>query len=71
MPASKVLLYAWPKRQTGNKEGNTIDMYLCKRRNAKTVVILYLSVAEYGMTNGSNLRDAFTTKSTPKTGTKE
>ena len=41
-------------------------MYLCKSRNAKTIVISYLSVPEYGMTNGSNLRDAFTLDSTPK-----
>ena len=47
-------------------------MYLCKKKsNAKTNVISYLRVPEYGMTNGSNLRVAFTTDSTPKRGKKE
>ena len=54
----------------GNKMGNNIDMYLCKRRNAKTIVISYLSVPEYGMTNGSKLMDDFTHDSTPKRGKK-
>ena len=53
------------------KRGNKIDMYLCiKKSNAKTNVISYLRVPEYGMTNGSNLRVAFTTGSTPKRGKK-
>ena len=53
------------------KRGNKIDMYLCKKKsNAKTNVISYLRVPEYGMTNGSNLRVAFTTDSTPKRGKK-
>ena len=54
--------------QQRQKGVNKIDMYLCKSRNAKTIVISYLSVLEYGMTNGSNLRDAFTPDSTPKRG---
>ena len=41
-----------------------------KKRNAKTYVISYLRVPEYGMTNGSNHRVAFTTDSTPKRGKK-
>ena len=41
-----------------------------KKSNAKTNVISYLRVPEYGMTNGSNLRVAFTTDSTPKRGKK-
>ena len=52
------------------KGGNKIDMYLFKRRNAKTIVISYLSVPEYRMTKESNLRDAFTPDSIPKRGTK-
>ena len=57
-----------PKR--GNKKGNNIDMYLCKKSKAKTRVISYLRAPEYGMTNGSNLRVAFTPDSTPKRGKK-
>ena len=45
-------------------------MYVKKKSNAKTNVISYLRVPEYGMTNGSNLRVAFTTDSTPKRGKK-
>ena len=53
------------------KGGNNIDMYLCKKKsNAKTSVISYLRVPEYGMTNGSNLMVAFTPDSTPKRGKK-
>ena len=47
--------------------GNKIDMYLCKKKsNAKTSVISYLRVPEYGMANENNLRVAFTPDSTPK-----
>ena len=61
-------LTATPK---GVIKGNKIDMYSCKKKsNAKTNVISYLRVPEYGMTNGSNLRVAFTTDSTPKRGKK-
>ena len=59
-------LSATPKGVT--KGGNKMDMYLCKSRNVKTIVMSYLSVPEYGMTNGRNLRDAFTSDSTPKRG---
>ena len=38
------------------------------KRTAKSIVLLYLCVPEYGMTIGTNLRDAFTPDSTPKTG---
>ena len=51
------------------KWGNKIDIYLCKKK-AKTSVISYLLVPEYGMTNGSNLRVAFTLDRTPKMGKK-
>ena len=50
------------------KWGKKIDMYLCKKSNAKTSVISYLRVPEYGMTNGSNIRVAFTLDSIPKRG---
>ena len=50
--------------------GNEIDTYLCKKRNAKTRVISYLSVPEYGMTNGSIIMGAFTPDSSPKRGKK-
>ena len=54
------------------KKGNKIDMYLCKKKsNSKTSVVSYLRVPEYGMTNGSNLRVAFTPDSTPKRGKKK
>ena len=33
------------------ERGNKIYMYLCKKSNAKTNVISYLRVPEYGMTN--------------------
>ncbi len=33
------------------KWGNKIDMYLCKKSNAKTSVMSYIRVPEYGMTN--------------------
>ncbi len=59
-----LLLAATPKRVT--KGGNKIDTYLCKKRNAKTSVISYLSVPEYGTTNGRNLMGAFTSDSSPK-----
>ena len=36
------------------------------KSNAKTSVISYVRVPEYGMTNGSNLRVVFTPNSTPK-----
>ena len=57
-------LITTPKGVT--KGGNTIDMYLCKKRNATTSVISYLSVPEYGMPNASNLRDAFPLTVLPK-----
>ena len=50
------------------KRGNKIDMYLCKKSNAKTSVISYPRVSEYGMTNGSNIRVASTPDHTPKRG---
>ena len=61
-------LTATPKEVT--KGGDTINMYLCKKLNSKTSVISYISVPEYGMTNGSNLRGAFTPDSSPKRGKK-
>ena len=59
-------LSATPKGVT--KGGNKIDMYLCKSRNVKTIVMSYISVPEYGMTNVGNLRDAFTPDRTAKRG---
>ena len=41
-----------------------------KKTNAKTTYLLHLRVPEYGMSNGRNLRVAFTTDSTPKRGKK-
>ena len=43
-------------------------IYVKKKSKAKTSVISYLRVPEYGMTNGSNLRVA--SDSTPKRGKK-
>ena len=59
-------LTATPKWVT--KRGNKIHMYVCKKINAKTSVISYLRVPEYGMTNGSKLRVSFTPDSTPERG---
>ena len=56
-----------PKR--GNKQikrGNKIEYIYVKKINAKTSVISYLRVPEYGMTNESNLRVAFTLRVLPK-----
>ena len=71
---SSVLSLALPLTATQKvviKWGNKLDMYLCKKKsNANTSVISYLRVPEYGMTNGSNIRVAFTLDSTPKRGNK-
>ena len=69
LPNSSILSLVLPLTTTQKgviKRGNKIDLYLCKKINVKTSVISYLSVPEYGMTNGSNLRVAFTHDSTPK-----
>ena len=44
--------------------------YIYVKSNAKTCVISYLRVPEYGMPIGSNFRAAFTPDSTPKRGKK-
>ena len=44
--------------------------YIYVKSNAKTCVISYLRVSEYGMPNGSNFRVAFTADSTHKRGKK-
>ena len=53
------------------KRGKVIKMatkltYIYVKSNAKTCVILYLRVPEYGMTNGSNFRVALTLTVLPK-----
>ena len=71
---SSILSLALPLTATPKgviKWGNKIDMYLCKQAMLKPVSYRsYLRVPEYGMTNGSNLRVAFTLDSTPKRGEK-